>query len=387
MIMTTALFIVSCFTLCTLSVLILENSRIDGKKKKIFISTYAVIVLAGFAEWGAVALNGAGEEYFTLHAVIKSLDYVLTPTAGVFFVLQICDELPLKKYIYTLVSANAILHLVSIFTGWTFYIDSANYYHHGPLYGVYIALFSFIIVYVMARFVIYGRRFPRRNRGSIGLIGLFVFLGVLAQTVSSEIRVVTLSLSICSVLLFIHYIEFVLQKNDMDLSEKENLLSHDIMTQCRSRYAFTKDSLEYRSADGLPQKFCIVSLDLNGLKTANDSFGHIAGDELICASARIIRSCFEPYGRCYRTGGDEFICILSIDRPQLVEQLYLLDSHCRNWHGNFSDKLSISAGYCISGEYPELSFDELVRESDKMMYRVKSEYYRQTGHDRRSSTK
>lgn len=53
----------------------------------------------------------------------------------------------------------------------------------------------------------------------------------------------------------------------------------------------------------------IFVFDINNLKYVNDTFGHPSGDELIRAGAETIASVFGDIGKCYRTGGDEFVCL------------------------------------------------------------------------------
>ncbi len=55
----------------------------------------------------------------------------------------------------------------------------------------------------------------------------------------------------------------------------------------------------------LNTEWAYISLDLNGLKQANDSLGHSAGDELICAASNCMKFAFTSYGKIYRIGGDE----------------------------------------------------------------------------------
>lgn len=53
-----------------------------------------------------------------------------------------------------------------------------------------------------------------------------------------------------------------------------------------------------------PRESVIVAIDVDGLKWVNDKLGHAAGDELLRATARALRS----HGvRAYRLHGDEFI--------------------------------------------------------------------------------
>jgi diguanylate cyclase (GGDEF)-like protein len=53
----------------------------------------------------------------------------------------------------------------------------------------------------------------------------------------------------------------------------------------------------------------VVLLDLNGFKRYNDTFGHLAGDELLSRLGRQLERAIQPYGSAYRIGGDEF-CVL-----------------------------------------------------------------------------
>ena len=52
-----------------------------------------------------------------------------------------------------------------------------------------------------------------------------------------------------------------------------------------------------------------------GLKKANDTLGHSAGDELICAASNCMKFAFASYGKIYRIGGDEF-CVILRDEKQ-----------------------------------------------------------------------
>ncbi|MBR5705734.1 MAG: diguanylate cyclase, partial [Deltaproteobacteria bacterium] len=58
-----------------------------------------------------------------------------------------------------------------------------------------------------------------------------------------------------------------------------------------------------------PEDLAVFSIDVNGLKTVNDSLGHDAGDELIRGAADCISAAFGQTGKCYRTGGDEFVVL------------------------------------------------------------------------------
>jgi diguanylate cyclase (GGDEF)-like protein len=56
-----------------------------------------------------------------------------------------------------------------------------------------------------------------------------------------------------------------------------------------------------------------VIYDLDGFKLYNDSFGHPAGDALLTRLAGALATVVEPYGTCYRLGGDEFCVLADVD--------------------------------------------------------------------------
>lgn len=60
----------------------------------------------------------------------------------------------------------------------------------------------------------------------------------------------------------------------------------------------------------------ILMIDLNNLKTVNDSLGHTAGDELIKKAATALKGCVRSNDIVARLGGDEF-AILSIENNQV----------------------------------------------------------------------
>ena len=70
--------------------------------------------------------------------------------------------------------------------------------------------------------------------------------------------------------------------------------------------------------------FALVVCDANNLKTINDSKGHVAGDEYIKGSAKLLCDVF-VHSPVFRVGGDEFVIFLSdsdyLNREELMKRL------------------------------------------------------------------
>lgn len=173
---------------------------------------------------------------------------------------------------------------------------------------------------------------------------------------------------------------YVRQYDLEKLRERDHFLAYyDILTGLKNRRSYTEelDAIEDN------RDLLLASFDINGLKAANDTMGHEAGDELISNAGAILYECFNEFGSVYRTGGDEFAAILHIDKPHFEIALLNLENIVNKWHGEFCDKISISAGYVFKSEFSDKDVTELIKIADKRMYEDKSNYYQRTGNDRR----
>lgn len=156
----------------------------------------------------------------------------------------------------------------------------------------------------------------------------------------------------------------------------------DALTGLLNRRGYD-DSMLARSTTPLKENFVYVSMDLNGLKQANDTFGHEAGDELIKSAAVCMRKCFEDYGELFRFGGDEFVAMIDADDRQLEAIKREFEEMIAYWNIHLVKGLSVSCGYIQHKEFPEKTLEELVKIADMRMYQAKQEYYETTGADRR----
>jgi diguanylate cyclase (GGDEF)-like protein len=158
---------------------------------------------------------------------------------------------------------------------------------------------------------------------------------------------------------------------------------NDDMTGLYNRRAYDDTLSQLMNRDSL-KNITIVVFDVNGLKMVNDTKGHAAGDELIKTAAKIINDNFGEYGKCFRTGGDEFVAILEKPIKNIRALSFKFEYEQAKWKGELIDKISISYGI-ISGSDIECSIDEMIFHADEQMYKRKRKYYNNSEHNRRKA--
>ncbi len=154
---------------------------------------------------------------------------------------------------------------------------------------------------------------------------------------------------------------------------------YDPLTDLQNRRAY-EETVEQLSKE-LPAGCSVVTVDINGLKETNDSLGHHTGDELIIGAAKCICRSFEGTDMIYRTGGDEFIVIITDEGYDVNAALDRLKRYSTDWKGEQIHGFSVSAGVASAKEFNDI--DSILKASDQRMYESKRAYYEGTGKDRR----
>lgn len=149
-------------------------------------------------------------------------------------------------------------------------------------------------------------------------------------------------------------------------AELKRMGEMDQMTHLYNRNKYIQMVQEYFPK---VEKVAVLFWDINGLKTANDSIGHDAGDYIITVIAKTIFKIVGTNRFAYRVGGDEFVMI--IENPKEKEIETLLEEWNHNMQSmNMSSKIPLSAsvGYAV-GRGSDI--EELIKEADNMMYDAK----------------
>ncbi|MBR6484183.1 MAG: diguanylate cyclase [Clostridiales bacterium] len=159
----------------------------------------------------------------------------------------------------------------------------------------------------------------------------------------------------------------------------ENLSETDYLTGIYNRRGFFK-KIESALADikNKGRNLTMVSLDMDGLKTINDNYGHYEGDIAITTLAHAIKAAIGEDGICARYGGDEFAFAILRDESaedeietirKDIEQMTDQDEATRDK----PYKIRISIGASSGTINRRLDIEAMIREADEKMYEDKQQ--------------
>ena len=154
--------------------------------------------------------------------------------------------------------------------------------------------------------------------------------------------------------------------------EMEHAAIHDPLTGLYNRRGFF-DELARISKASVDRYITFFSIDMDGLKNINDSYGHNEGDIAISSIAEAIRHFSARNGICARFGGDEFVCALISDEPLNLspdivrERLDVVLSARKELSGKpYTVSASVGCESVRIGTV--LDIDMVMRKADEMMY-------------------
>lgn len=160
--------------------------------------------------------------------------------------------------------------------------------------------------------------------------------------------------------------QLILKKS---ISELDELHMKDAMTGIYNQFAIVRYAKDYIKKGN----YCVVMLDMDGLKNVNDQFGHLAGNNAIIITVEAMKNAIGEKDLLIRYGGDEFQ-ILSLNTDEdywnqiRVDINETIQAEVKRQHVPY--ELGISMGYCIctNGQF---TLETCVAKADAEMYENK----------------
>ena len=244
-------------------------SLLDGLLKRIYLL---------FVEVGTLLIIAI----FTLH-MINSVH--ITSFLPVFYILSMAESLPYLLSVRRLIQKQQ-----------EFMPDPLHFTSRVVVY------FGFAVYLVGSFLDIVGFAYAKYFGGAEGDKGILFFtIGAMVFTLSVTMQY------------FMQGIAHL--QSDTTRSLLEERAYTDVLTGLANR---TRCELEIQQMS-VADPFVIISLDIDNLKTVNDTYGHAEGDRLLATFAEVLKRCFGDAHLVGRMGGDEFIVILTGSQRTLVD--------------------------------------------------------------------
>jgi diguanylate cyclase (GGDEF)-like protein len=156
------------------------------------------------------------------------------------------------------------------------------------------------------------------------------------------------------------------------LAHQRELARTDYLTgAANARFFYDLVQIEINRLQRYKHSFTLAYIDLDNFKTVNDRFGHLIGDQLLCAVVLSAGKYLRKTDLVARLGGDEFALLLPETNQESarialdkIQGALLEEMQKHNW------PITFSIGVLTCNAVPNTP-DELVSITDELMYAVK----------------
>lgn len=202
------------------------------------------------------------------------------------------------------------------------------------------------------------------------VFGLLEFINVLLNNYAYTSTFLLIGIAILVLLILINYGRFLIQRYKMSFEKElyEKLAYDDRLTGAKNRLAYEQDFEKLFDDKKIADQLQLIYLDFDDLKTVNDNYGHLEGDEVLKRGYEVIKETFGLYGECYRIGGDEFACLLIDDHQNIIEsQVPIFEEKMTRLSQKMGYNFRVSLGY-TSHKASDLKPSDMVKRADDHMY-------------------
>jgi diguanylate cyclase (GGDEF)-like protein len=152
----------------------------------------------------------------------------------------------------------------------------------------------------------------------------------------------------------------------------------DALTGLHNRRAIQERAvLELKRAERSGQPVSVLLCDIDRFKSINDRHGHEAGDAILKAVARVLKSAVREIDALGRWGGEEFIAVLSnadaSQAAEIAERMRAAVAAASFDAVPHGITVSLGVSTCTSVDGVAAAWAVLLKEADANLYRAKSE--------------
>ncbi|MDD2265503.1 diguanylate cyclase [Sulfuricurvum sp.] len=172
--------------------------------------------------------------------------------------------------------------------------------------------------------------------------------------------------------------EIKIRTNSLTIANEKlaHLASHDPLTGLKNRLNMETELQELIDHQNIyKSSYAVVMLDIDWFKKINDTYGHDAGDFVLCELSKIFLDTVRPQDSVYRAGGEEFVIIFNrITKEQVIAKCEKIRQRIQEHHFDYND-LTFHITISIGIYHPETvlvnSVTEALKLADNALYEAK----------------
>jgi len=296
--------------------------------------------------------------------------FVLEPLASVLWIMY-ADYLvfhdenriqKLRKILSIPLIINALASIISLFTGWFFRIDEQNIYHRGDLYWMHM-LFCVALMLFPFTFIFKNRKkISNKHFSSLIIFIIPITIGTILQVLYYGVTYLWTGMMLSLLIIY------------LTIQERES--STDFLTEINNRKQVDHYIKNKIKTNKKHKPFSAILMDLDRFKEINDRYGHDVGDEALQDTVMVLKKCLRQNDFLARYGGDEFLIILDIENPQMLDMtVHRIKTGFEDFNKeNYRPySLSVSIGYLLYDYRSEMNSEEFLKHLDTLMYQNKED--------------
>jgi len=122
-------------------------------------------------------------------------------------------------------------------------------------------------------------------------------------------------------------------------------------------------------------QLCVIMADIDFFKIVNDTFGHLAGDEVLRTVGKLLKSAVRDFDTVCRFGGEEFMIVLCKSTQDIAVKVadrirQLISEKPIRYEGT-DIEITISQGIAVADSESDVM--ELLKDSDRALYKAKKQ--------------